>query len=372
MRGADTGKEKRVEGKREAPSRKRRRLIHRSVTDFEEVEQIGEGTYGQVWMARDRQTDEIVALKKVRMDNERDGFPITAVRELKLLKSLQHDNIVNLKEIVVGKNRGKEGSKTSAGKHQIYMVFEYMDHDLTGLMDTPSIKFTEAQVKTYAKQLLQGLWYCHQREILHRDIKGSNLLIDNQGNLKIADFGLARTYDDYNPKYTNKVITLWYRPPELLLGATEYGPAVDMWSAGCLIAELLLRKPLLPGKNEIQQAELIFTICGSPTEESWPGWTSLPSAYMVQKMKYNGKLRQVLRGHTEGAIDLVEKLLTLDPSKRISAHDALYHSWFYSKPYPTPREELPKYESTHEFQAKQRRKKSGTSDANTNKWAHMQ
>ncbi len=138
------------------------------------------------------------------------------------MKTLRHENIVNLKEIVTGKG---------GGKGSIYMVFEYMDHDLTGLMDTPSVKFTEPQVKNYAHQLLSGLEYCHERDMLHRDIKGSNLLIDNQGNLKIADFGLARYYGEPGRKYTNRVITLWYRPPELLLGANEYGPSVDMWSA---------------------------------------------------------------------------------------------------------------------------------------------
>lgn len=174
-----------------APSRKRWRWS-RDVTDFEEIEQIGEGTYGQVWMGRDKHSGEIVALKKVRMDQEKEGFPVTAIRELKMLRSLRHENIVNLKEIVTGQNQNR--NKVQRNKHEIYMVFEYVDHDLTGLMDTPTIHFTEAQVKTYAKQLLSGLWYCHEREVLHRDIKGSNLLIDNKGNLKIADFGLARTF----------------------------------------------------------------------------------------------------------------------------------------------------------------------------------
>jgi cyclin-dependent kinase 12/13 len=200
--------------------------------------------YRQVWSAKDKLTNELVALKKVRMDNEREGFPLTAIREIKLLKTLHHENIVTLKEIVTGSGGKRSASealdeadhpeRSSRGnkpKGSIYMVFEYMDHDLTGLMDTPSIRFTEAQIKCYMLQLLRGLKYCHDRDVLHRDIKGSNLLIDNNGNLKIADFGLARSYGEVGRKYTNRVITLWYRPPELLLGANEYGPSVDMWSA---------------------------------------------------------------------------------------------------------------------------------------------
>lgn len=334
-----------------APSRKRWRWS-RDVTEFEEIEQIGEGTYGQVWMGRDKSSGEIVALKKVRMDQEKEGFPVTAIRELKMLRSLRHENIVNLKEIVTGQNR----NRARRNKHEIYMVFEYVDHDLTGLMDTPSVQFSEAQVKTYVKQLLSGLWYCHEREVLHRDIKGSNLLIDNKGNLKIADFGLARTFNDNLKRYTNRVITLWYRSPELLLGAEEYGPEVDMWSVGCLIVELLTKRPLFPGKDEPEQLELIFQVLGTPTEESWPNWTQLSLSHMVKGMHYTPQLRENLGFLTPKAIDLIELLLQLDPERRPSAGEALDHDWFWSQPYPTPKNELPKYRSTHEFQAKQRRK----------------
>ncbi|PXF43835.1 Cyclin-dependent kinase C-1 [Gracilariopsis chorda] len=338
-----------------APSRKRWRWS-REVTDFEEIEQIGEGTYGQVWMGRDKRSGEIVALKKVRMDQEKEGFPVTAIRELKMLRSLRHENIVNLKEIVTGQNQNR--NKVQRNKHEIYMVFEYVDHDLTGLMDTPTIHFTEAQVKTYAKQLLSGLWYCHEREVLHRDIKGSNLLIDNKGNLKIADFGLARTFNDHLKRYTNRVITLWYRSPELLLGAEEYGPEVDIWSVGCLLVELLTKKPLFPGKDELEQLDLIFSVLGSPTESIWPGWQQLSLAHTVKTEAYVPRLRQKLKSLSQTALDLIEWLLKLDPKRRPTALEALDHEWFWSKPYPTPREELPKYRSTHEFQAKQRRKEN--------------
>jgi serine/threonine protein kinase len=243
---------------------------------YEKLDQIGEGTYGQVYRARSKETNEIVALKKIRMDNEKEGFPITAIREIKILKQLHHPNIINLREIVASSS-----SKKRPGRGSIYLVFEYMDHDLTGLMELPEIQskwFTEDQIKCYMQQLLKGLHFCHVNNVLHRDIKGSNLLINNRGQLKLADFGLARPYSSEATagQYTNRVITLWYRPPELLLGATQYGPAVDMWSVGCIFAELLARKPVFPGRNEIDQLEQIFKLCGTPNPEVWPGVEKLP------------------------------------------------------------------------------------------------
>lgn len=251
------------------------------------------------------------------------------------------------------------------------MVFEYMDHDLTGLMDTPSVRFTEAQVKCYMAQLLSGLEYCHRHEVLHRDIKGSNLLIDNNGNLKIADFGLARSYGEAGRRYTNRVITLWYRPPELLLGANEYGPSVDMWSVGCLLAELLTRKPLFPGKDEAEQLDLIFQVMGSPNEVTWPGWRNLPQARLVSDSRvYPPKLERYFKkqaAHSSAPsspaiIDLLTNMLRLDPERRISAADALGHRWFQEEPYACRKDELPTHaESTHEFQAKRRRQASNMS-----------
>lgn len=343
-----------------APAR-RRWNWSRDVTDFEEIEQIGEGTYGQVWMGRDKSSGEIVALKKVRMDQEKEGFPVTAIRELKMLRSLRHENIVNLKEIVTGKNQGRHSSHRN--KHEIYMVFEYVDHDLTGLMDTPGIRFTEAQVKTYTKQLLSGLWYCHEREVLHRDIKGSNLLIDNKGNLKIADFGLARTFNDNVSRYTNRVITLWYRSPELLLGTEDYGPEVDIWSVGCLLAELLAKRPLFPGKDEPEQLELIFRGLGLPTEQVWPGWKALPLSKNIKFDSSKPCIDALLKNVSPMALQFVKQLLSLNPKDRPSAFDALDHDWFWTEPYPTPKEDMPTHQSVHEFQARMRNKKAAKAGA---------
>jgi cyclin-dependent kinase 12/13 len=324
----------------------------RSVDIFEKIDQIGEGTYGQVYKARNKLTGEIVALKKVRMDNEKEGFPITAIREIKILKELNHDNIINLKEIVTSK-----ASDINKGKGSIYMVFEYMDHDLTGLMDTNLKWFSQAQIKCYMQQLLEGLHYCHKNNVLHRDIKGSNLLINNKGQLKLADFGLARPFNEQCSQYTNRVITLWYRPPELLLGAFNYGPAIDMWSVGCILAELLAKKPIFPGRNEIDQLELIYKVCGTPNDENWPRAKELAWWDTLKPTKvYKRRVRDGYKDFPPEALDLVDRLLVLDPAKRISASEALDSDYFWTEPFPPDPATLPKYpESNHEWEAKKRR-----------------
>ncbi|KAF6147705.1 hypothetical protein GIB67_003036 [Kingdonia uniflora] len=322
----------------------------RSVDCFEKLEQIGEGTYGQVFMAKEKKTGEIVALKKIRMDNEREGFPITAIREIKILKKLHHENVINLKEIVTspGPERDEHG-KPDGNKYNgsIYMVFEYMDHDLTGLSDRPGMQFTVPQIKRGDACCISAL-------------VGSNLLIDNEGNLKLADFGLARSFTgDQNSNLTNRVITLWYRPPELLLGSTKYGPAVDMWSVGCIFAELLQRKPILPGKNEPEQLNKIFELCGSPDETNWPGVSKIPwfnNFKPARQMKR--RVREVFKKFDRHALELLEKMLTLDPSQRISAKDALDAEYFWNDPLPCDPKTLPKYESSHEFQTKKKRQQA--------------
>ncbi|KAL5706950.1 [pyruvate dehydrogenase (acetyl-transferring)] kinase [Ranunculus cassubicifolius] len=325
----------------------------RSLADsFEKLAQIGEGTYGQVFMAKEIKTGEVVALKKILMDKEKEGFPITAIREIKILNKLHHENVVQLKEIVTAP--GDCGNKY---KGSIYMVFEYMDHDLAGLSGRPGMRFTVPQIKCYMKQLLMGLHYCHVNQVLHRDIKGSNLLIDNQGNLKLADFGLARFFaNDHNGNLTNRVITLWYRPPELLLGTTKYGPAVDMWSVGCIFAELLDGKAILPGKTEAEQLEKIFDLCGSPDENNWPGCTKIPwyNNYKPSKPTRR-RVRDKFKHFDRDALELLEKMLTLDPSQRISAKDALDAEYFWNDPLPCDPKSLPQYEASHEFQTKQKR-----------------
>ena len=206
-----------------------RRTFHgtSSIRRYEVITKLGEGTFGEVHKARDTKTGQFVALKKILMHNEKDGFPITALREIKLLKMLSHVNVLKLNEMAVERNRAERGKKAI-----LYMATPYMDHDLSGLLDNPDVKFTEPQIKCYMLQLLEGLRYLHASQILHRDMKAANLLINNKGLLQIADFGLARHYDLQPRDYTALVVTRWYRPPELLLGLRQYTPAIDMWGAG--------------------------------------------------------------------------------------------------------------------------------------------
>uniref|UniRef100_F6RSU5 mitogen-activated protein kinase n=1 Tax=Equus caballus TaxID=9796 RepID=F6RSU5_HORSE len=237
----------------------------RSVKEFEKLNRIGEGTYGIVYRARDTQTDEIVALKKVRMDKEKDGVPISSLREITLLLRLRHPNIVELKEVVVGNHL-----------ESIFLVMGYCEQDLASLLENMPTPFSEAQVKCIVLQVLRGLQYLHQNFIIHRDLKVSNLLMTDKGCVKTADFGLARAYGVPVKPMTPKVVTLWYRAPELLLGTTTQTTSIDMWAVGCILAELLAHKPLLPGTSEIHQVDLIVQLLGTPSENIWPGFSKLP------------------------------------------------------------------------------------------------
>ncbi|KAG5839808.1 hypothetical protein ANANG_G00208920, partial [Anguilla anguilla] len=250
----------------------------RSVKEFEKLNRIGEGTYGIVYRARDTQTDGIVALKKVRMDKEKDGIPISSLREITLLLRLRHPNIVQLKEVVVGSHL-----------ESLFLVMSYCEQDLASLLENMQTPFSEAQVKCIVLQLLRGLDYLHHNFILHRDLKVSNLLMTDKGCVKIADFGLARVYGIPQKPMTPRVVTLWYRAPELLLGSKTQTTAIDMWAVGCILAELLAHKPLLPGSSEIQQVDLIVQLLGTPNENIWPGFSRLPlvGQYSLRKQPYN-------------------------------------------------------------------------------------
>ncbi|KAI4460891.1 cell division protein kinase [Holotrichia oblita] len=299
----------------------------RSVEEFQCLNRIEEGTYGVVYRARDRRTEEIVALKRLKMEKEKEGFPITSLREINTLLKGQHPNIVTVREIVVGSNMDK-----------IFIVMDYVEHDLKSLMETMRHKkqmFTPGEVKCLLKQLLAAVAHLHDNWILHRDLKTSNLLLSHKGILKVGDFGLAREYGSPLKAYTPIVVTLWYRAPELLLCTKEYSTPIDMWSVGCIFAELLLMNALFPGKSEVDQLNRVFKDLGTPNEKIWPGFKQLPA---VQKMKFTeypvSNLRARFSMLTELGIALLCKFLTYDPQQRITAEDAMKHTYFGEAPLP--------------------------------------
>jgi len=309
--------------------RPRLRWGEKCVDDYLVLDQIGEGTYGQVYKAKvkdERGQETLVALKRVRLENEREGFPITAVREIKILRQMNHKSIVNLKEICTDK---RDALDFRQDRGSFYLVFEYMDHDLMGLLESGMVDFTEEHIASIMYQLLEGLAYCHSKNFLHRDIKCSNILMNNKGQCKLADFGLARLFNSEETRpYTNRVITLWYRPPELLLGEERYGTKVDVWSMGCILGELFMRRPIFRADREVDQLELISRTCGSPSPAVWPEVVFLPYFHTIRPKKdYPRRLRQDYDLLPGCALDLMDKMLMLDPKRRCSADEALLSPW---------------------------------------------
>ena len=291
---------------------------------------VGSGTYGKVFKAIHVYTKDLVALKKIRMEGEKDGFPVTAVREIKLLQSLKHDNVVCLQEVMVEHN-------------DCFMVFEYLSHDLTGLLNHPTFKLEHSHKKHLGKQLFEGLNYLHRRGVLHRDIKAANILVSNTGQLKLADFGLARFFSKRGkPDYTNRVITIWYRSPELLLGETQYGPAVDIWSAACVMIEIFTRHAIFPGDGgEINQLDKIYNVLGTPTRAEWPQLVDMAWFELLRpaERKANTFAEKYQERLTPAAFELLQTMFLYDPANRPTASDVLEHPYFTTEE-PAPKQAI--------------------------------
>ncbi|GJM85456.1 hypothetical protein PR202_ga01904 [Eleusine coracana subsp. coracana] len=294
----------------------------RSIDEFERLNTINEGTYGVVFRVRDKKADEVVALKKIKIDKKREleeGFPLTSLREINILLSLHHPSIVDVKEVVVGGH-----------DNDTFMVMEYMEHDLKGVMEAMEQPYHQSEVKCLMLQLLEGVKYLHDNWVLHRDLKTSNLLLNNRG----------KPFSQQN---------ISQMAPELLLGAKEYSTAIDMWSLGCIMAELLTKKPLFSGKTEIAQLNEMFRMLGTPNDEIWPDYSKLPGARAQFVKQPRNRLREKFPAVSftggltlsESGFDLLNRLLAFDPEKRISADAALNHEWFREVPLPKTKDFMP-------------------------------
>jgi negative regulator of PHO system len=270
----------------------------------------------QVFKGRNRQTGEFVALKEIHLDSE-EGTPSTAIREISLMKELKHENIVSLHDVIHTENK-------------LMLVFEYMDKDLKKYMDSRGERgaLDPTTIKSFMWQLLKGIAFCHDNRVLHRDLKPQNLLINNKGALKLADFGLARAFGIPVNTFSNEVVTLWYRAPDVLLGSRTYNTSIDIWSAGCIMAEMYTGRPLFPGTTNEDQLQKIFRLMGTPSERSWPGLTQFPEYKQNWNVYATQDMRLYLPQIDQTGLQLLGSMLQLRPELRISATDALQHPWF--------------------------------------------
>lgn len=318
---------------------------------------LGEGTYANVYFGYVRSDpSQLVAIKKIKIQKEyTEGMAPDAVREIKHLQELKHPNIISLLSVFSSKDQN------------LNLVLEYLPlGDLEMLIrDDAGIRYGSADIKAWMGMLTRAVWFCHDNFVLHRDIKPNNLLIAGDGEVKLADFGLARSFSDPYFAMTSNVITRWYRPPELLFGARHYSGAVDVWSVGCVFAELVLRTPFLAGETEMHQISLICKAIGTPTDENWPGVTKLPE-YTVDKEVFPVRTRSSYMEMfptigTEG-VDLLMKTLALDPKKRITARQMLEHEWWHREPRPTRKRDLPRKQGSEEKLADDLKKRPGLVD----------
>lgn len=308
--------------------------------NYTKLAKIGEGTYGVVYQAKNNLTGENVALKKIKLESEEEGIPSTAIKEISLLKGLNHPNIVRLYDVIHGDKK-------------LTLVFEYLDQDLKKYIDE-KVRPPVAVMKSFLWQLLNGIAFCHEHRVLHRDLKPQNLLINkNKTELKLADFGLARSFGIPVRNKSHEVVTLWYRAPDVLMGSSKYSSTIDIWSAGCIFAEMASGKPLFPGKNNNDQLLQIFKVLGTPNEKDWPSVKELPE-WRDDFPKFSPqKLTSVIPGLDADGYDLLSKMLQYDPSQRISAQKALVHPYLEA----TGKEERKKEELRKQEKAAEEKKR---------------
>lgn len=339
------------------------------------IQKLGQGTFGVVQKAKNLETNKLVALKQLLNHSAKEGFPITAMREITILKELHHKNILELVDMVYEPPKISNPLDVIHQRGCFYTVSPYMSSDLVGLLKNPNVKLEVPHIKCLMQQLLRGIQYIHEQKFLHRDIKAANILVDFDGVLKIADFGLARLYHGKSPQlgsgpgggerlYTGLVVTRWYRPPELLLGEKKYTTAVDLWGIGCVFGELFTHHPILVGKSDSHQAQLVFELVGAPSTIAWPDAINLPnksdlSIGITCKRTLEQKFANLI---TPDGIDLLSGLLTLDPYKRLNALDALDHEYFKNLPLPLLPGQLPKFEECHEIDSERFKMMGNTSN----------
>jgi len=280
---------------------------------FQKIEKIGEGTYGVVYKAKEKSTGQIVALKKIRLGDDREGVPATTIREISLLKNMHHKNIIELTQVIYTEDK-------------LYLVFEYAETDLKKHLDQirkEKKTLGEAQIRAFAHQLTSAVTYCHSIGVWHRDLKPQNILI-RKGELKLADFGLGRSIGIPLHTLTNEVVTLWYRAPEILLGAKYYSSSIDVWSLGCIICEFVLLRPVFPGDSEIDQLYKMFQKLGTPNEQIWPGVTDLKN----YQNEFPYWKKEKICFSDKDCESFVNDILVYDPLERPSAKSLLAHSYF--------------------------------------------
>eukprot|EP00249_Psilotum_nudum_P028985 c3905_g1_i1 orf=115-1251(+) len=289
-------------------------------TKYVPIKPIGKGAYGVVCSARDLESGEKIAIKKITNAFENATDARRTLREIRLLRHLRHENIIGVKDIMKPVDRGTF--------RDVYIVYELMDTDLHQIIKS-SQPLTDDHFQYFIYQLLRGLKYVHSANVLHRDLKPSNLLLNASCDLKICDFGLARTGSEKGQFMTEYVVTRWYRAPELLLSCDEYTTAIDMWSVGCIFAELLGRKPIFPGKDYIHQLKLIINMLGSPDESDLHFIQSQKACNYIRSQPFAPRvsLAKLYPRANPLAINLIDQMLVFDPSKRITVTEALEHPY---------------------------------------------